>query len=53
MSDEDRERLLGEFWAEVTDGLTGHPAFAEHLHRLVEVEAAGRCTARATASEAC
>ncbi|MFD9702296.1 MerR family transcriptional regulator [Lentzea sp. NPDC059081] len=34
MSDEDRERLLDEFWGEVTDGLTVHPAFVEHLHRM-------------------
>ncbi len=34
MSDEDRERLLDDFWSEVTDGLTVHPAFAEHLHRM-------------------
>ncbi|ANZ42448.1 MerR family transcriptional regulator [Lentzea guizhouensis] len=34
MSDEDRERLLDEFWGEVTDGLTVHPSFVEHLHRL-------------------
>ncbi|MFD5828819.1 MerR family transcriptional regulator [Lentzea sp. NPDC060358] len=34
MSDEDRERLLDEFWTEVTDGLTVHPAFVEHLHRM-------------------
>lgn len=34
MSDEDREQLLDRFWNEVTDGLTVHPAFVEHLHRL-------------------
>ncbi|HEX7301672.1 MerR family transcriptional regulator [Lentzea sp.] len=34
MSDEDRERLLDEFWDEVTDGLRVHPAFVEHLHRM-------------------
>lgn len=34
MSDEDRERLLDDFWGEVTDGLTVHPSFVEHLHRL-------------------
>ncbi|MGI5501822.1 MerR family transcriptional regulator [Lentzea sp. CA-135723] len=34
MSDEDRERLLDDFWDEVTDGLTVHPAFVQHLHRL-------------------
>ncbi|WP_285647210.1 MerR family transcriptional regulator [Lentzea sp. NBRC 102530] len=34
MSDEDRERLLDDFWDEVTDGLTVHPSFVEHLHRL-------------------
>ncbi|SDH10757.1 DNA-binding transcriptional regulator, MerR family [Lentzea fradiae] len=34
MSDEDRERLLDEFWNEVTDGLDVHPAFVEHLHGM-------------------
>jgi DNA-binding transcriptional MerR regulator len=34
MSDEDRERLLDDFWDEVTDGLAVHPAFSDHLHRL-------------------
>lgn len=34
LSDEDRERLLDDFWSEVADGLAVHPAFAEHLHRL-------------------
>ena len=34
MSDEDRERLLDDFWNEVTDGLTVHPAFIEHLHGM-------------------
>ncbi|WP_394621831.1 MerR family transcriptional regulator [Lentzea sp. JNUCC 0626] len=34
MSDEERERLLDDFWNEVTDGLTVHPSFVEHLHRL-------------------
>ncbi|GHH52602.1 helix-turn-helix domain-containing protein [Lentzea cavernae] len=34
LSDEDRERLLDDFWSEVTDGLAVHPAFVEHLRRL-------------------
>jgi DNA-binding transcriptional MerR regulator len=34
MSDDDRSRLLDRFWDEVTDGLTVHPAFIEHLHRM-------------------
>ncbi len=34
MSDDDRSRLLDRFWDEVTDGLTVHPAFVDHLHRL-------------------
>ncbi|MCO1659111.1 MerR family transcriptional regulator [Pseudonocardia humida] len=34
MSDDDRNRLLDEFWDEITDGLTVHPAFVEHLHRM-------------------
>jgi DNA-binding transcriptional MerR regulator len=34
MSDDDRNRLLDEFWGEVTDGLTVHPAYVEHLHRM-------------------
>ncbi|WP_329787005.1 MerR family transcriptional regulator [Lentzea sp. DG1S-22] len=34
LSDEDRERLLDDFWDEVTEGLAVHPAFVGHLHRL-------------------
>ncbi|MGW0520776.1 helix-turn-helix domain-containing protein [Crossiella sp. NPDC003009] len=34
MSDEHRNRLLDEFWQEVTHGLTVDPAFVEHLYRL-------------------
>jgi DNA-binding transcriptional MerR regulator len=33
MSDDERNRLLDQFWDEVTDGLTVHPAFAEQLHQ--------------------
>ncbi|MCG8926697.1 MerR family transcriptional regulator [Lentzea sp. CC55] len=40
LSDEDRERLLDEFWDEVTEGLAVHPAFAAHLHRLLPDEPA-------------
>ncbi|MFG1644394.1 MerR family transcriptional regulator [Amycolatopsis sp. NPDC049252] len=31
MSDDDRERLISEFWAFVTDGLDVHPAYVEQL----------------------
>lgn len=34
MSDDSRNQLLDEFWSEVTDGLTVHPAYVEHLHRM-------------------
>lgn len=34
LSDEDRERLLDDFWGEVTDGLAVHPAFVGQLHRM-------------------
>lgn len=34
MSDDDRERLLDQFWEEVTDGLAVHPAFVAHLHGM-------------------
>ncbi|WP_260193071.1 MerR family transcriptional regulator [Actinophytocola gossypii] len=34
MSDDDRERLLDQFWDEVTDDLTVHPAFTEHLRGM-------------------
>jgi hypothetical protein len=34
MSDDSRNLLLDEFWAEVTDGLTVDPAYVEHLHRM-------------------
>ena len=40
LSDEDRERLLDEFWDEVTEGLAVRPAFAAHLHRLLPDEPA-------------
>ncbi|GAB3448207.1 helix-turn-helix domain-containing protein [Actinophytocola sediminis] len=34
MSDDSRNQLLDEFWREVTDGLTVHPTYVEHLHRM-------------------
>ncbi|MBP2335149.1 DNA-binding transcriptional MerR regulator [Saccharothrix coeruleofusca] len=34
MSDDDRARLIGEFWDEVTDGLTIPPYLVEQLHQL-------------------
>jgi hypothetical protein len=34
MSDDDRDRLLDQFWDEVTDGLTVHPAYVEQLHQM-------------------
>lgn len=34
MSDDNRNRLLDDFWNEVTHGLEVHPAFTEHLHRM-------------------
>jgi DNA-binding transcriptional MerR regulator len=33
MSDDERDRLITEFWAFVTDGLDVHPAYVEQLHR--------------------
>ncbi|WP_236583098.1 MerR family transcriptional regulator [Streptomyces sp. MBT53] len=32
MSDDDRYRLIGEFWDFVTDGLDVHPGYVEQLH---------------------
>ncbi|MEV0739483.1 MerR family transcriptional regulator [Streptomyces sp. NPDC050549] len=32
MSDDDRDRLIGEFWDYVTEGLDVHPAYIEQLH---------------------
>ncbi|MCA2179327.1 MerR family transcriptional regulator [Nonomuraea glycinis] len=34
MSDDDRNRLIDEFWDEVTTDLNVHPSFAEQLHRM-------------------
>jgi hypothetical protein len=34
MSDDDRERLINQFWDFVTDGLDVHPSYVERLHRL-------------------
>src|SRR5262249_22787165 len=34
LSDDDRDRLIDEFWDEITDGLDVHPAFVEQLRRL-------------------
>ncbi|MFB9905502.1 helix-turn-helix domain-containing protein [Allokutzneria oryzae] len=34
MSDDSRNQLLDEFWSEVTEGLTVHPAYVERLHRM-------------------
>lgn len=33
MSDDERERLINEFWDFVTDGLEVHPGFVERLYR--------------------
>ncbi|MGH1553749.1 MerR family transcriptional regulator [Streptomyces sp. L7] len=32
MSDDDRDRLIDEFWDHVTEGLDVHPAYIEQLH---------------------
>jgi DNA-binding transcriptional MerR regulator len=34
MSDDDRNRLIDEFWDEVTTDLNVHPSFAEQLHQM-------------------
>ncbi|MFI7125186.1 MerR family transcriptional regulator [Nonomuraea sp. NPDC050153] len=34
MSDDDRDRLVDEFWDEVSDGLDVHPAFVEQLRMM-------------------
>ncbi|MFI7448008.1 MerR family transcriptional regulator [Nonomuraea sp. NPDC049714] len=34
MSDDDRNRLIDDFWDEVTTGLNVHPTFAEQLHQM-------------------
>ncbi len=34
LSDDERNQLLDDFWNEVTEGLTVHPAFVDHLHRM-------------------
>ncbi|MFR9727785.1 MerR family transcriptional regulator [Saccharopolyspora sp. MS10] len=34
MSDDGRDRVLDEFWGEVTEGLSVHPAFTEHLSAI-------------------
>ncbi|MBB5905750.1 helix-turn-helix domain-containing protein [Actinoalloteichus hymeniacidonis] len=33
MSDDERDRLIDEFWDEITDGINVHPAFAEQMHQ--------------------
>ncbi|MFR0357610.1 MerR family transcriptional regulator [Streptomyces sediminimaris] len=33
MSDDDRDRLIDQFWDFVTDGLDVHPTYVERLHR--------------------
>jgi len=34
MSDDDRDRLIDQFWDEIGDGLDVHPTFAERLHQM-------------------
>ncbi|WP_328611139.1 MerR family transcriptional regulator [Amycolatopsis sp. NBC_00345] len=34
LSDDDRDRLIDQFWDEVSAGLDVHPAFVELLHRM-------------------
>jgi DNA-binding transcriptional MerR regulator len=34
MSDDDRDRLIDQFWDEISDGLDVHPAFVELLRQL-------------------
>ena len=34
MSDDDRDRIVDEFWDSVTDGLDVHPTYIERLHQL-------------------